>query len=486
MSSQLRILPINFRRLGQDELIATSLTGDHDYLQDRELQTLIDDPAELGLARLAQLESKFFLGRSGVGAGTSRLLASRVAARHETVLNGPSLHIIVPTLQCEHSCQYCQVSRSISARGFEMSEELVDAACDTCFESPSEALTVEFQGGDPLIRFDLVRRAIDRIVKRNSSEKRRINLVIASTLHQLNTEMCGYFADTGVTLSTSIDGPAWLHNKNRPTGTRDAYERTLRGIDLARNRIGPASVAALMTTTRHSLGEADAIVDEYVKLGFSAVSLRPLALYGFAAKNSSKLAYSQQEFSDFYERALNRVLEWNARGVGLTETTAAVALNKILCPFDAGYVDLQTPTGAGLATLVYNYDGFVYPSDEARMLAERGDRSWRLGRVGDGIDVLLDSEPLRSLIRGSLARYVPGCDQCAYNVYCGPDPIAAANQFGTPAVPIAWTEHCQRSTWLFDFLFRWLRRADEARLDLAYRWAYARSPRQPAPAEGRL
>jgi hypothetical protein len=55
--------------------------------------------------------------------------------------------------------------------------------------------------------------------------------------------------------------------------------------------------------------------------------------------------------------------------VRLREVSAAIALNKVLCPFDAGNVDLQSPTGAGIAVLVYNYDEHVYPSDESRMLA---------------------------------------------------------------------------------------------------------------------
>lgn len=54
-------------------------------------------------------------------------------------------------------------------------------------------------------------------------------------------------------LSTSIDGLVDLHNKNRPIANRDAYERTIEGLELARKELGLDSVSALMTTTRKSL-----------------------------------------------------------------------------------------------------------------------------------------------------------------------------------------------------------------------------------------
>ena len=390
--------------------------------------------------------------------------------KHETLLNGPSLHIIVTTLQCGHSCRYCQVSRSLDD-GHTISQEDLANACDSIFQSESKTLTVEFQGGDPLLRFDLITSAIERIAARNRSENRRIRFVVASTLHQLNDEYCAFFKAHGVYLSTSIDGPAKLHNRNRPIPTLDSYERTVEGIRRARACIGPDSVSALMTTTRESLTCPEEIADEYVRLGFPEIFIRPLSHYGFARSNQSRLSYGFREFASFYERAFERVLYWNRCGTELREVAASIALNKMLCPFDAGYVDLQSPTGAGLAVLLYNYDGYVYPSDEARMLAASGDTSLRLGRIGEAIEDLLATDVQKQLIESSLSHVAEGCRDCAYNAYCGPDPVAAYNQWGAFSVAPQLTEHCHRQMWLFDFLFRRLRDADEWFLSLANHWA---------------
>lgn len=466
----IQVLPYYTRRIGENWL-AVSSSGDHLFLDDSQVHALgCGRVQDLSLEEQARLKSHFFIGpRSQVG--SQRLLVSRRAARHETVQSGPSLHIIVPTLLCAHSCQYCQVSRSLTDTGHTMSKEDLLAVCEAIFQSPSPSLTVEFQGGDPLLRFDLVQEAILRIEELNNFHRRKINFVVASTLHQLDESLCNFLREHSVLLSTSIDGPAFLHNRNRPIPGRNAYERTLMGIDLARSVLGHDAVSALMTTTKASLAFPEAIVDEYVKLGFQDIFLRPLSSYGFAKRNQALLGYQPEQFEDFYRKAFARVLHWNREGVVLREVYASIVLNKILSPFDGGYVDLQSPTGAGQSVLAYNYDGYVYPSDEARMLAETGDVSLRLGRIGTPLDALQSSSVQRALITASTVADIDGCRTCAFQSFCAPNPVDAQAQFGRFDAPVLATEHCLRHQWLFDFFFEKIRTADDDLMDLFHAWA---------------
>lgn len=464
-------LPFAVRPLTGGRHVAVSMTGDHTFLSSADLQLLRQSPERLPLEQLARLRARFFVGSQAPQPGLRRLAMSRIVAKRETVSIGPALHVMVPTLQCGHSCKYCQVSRSLGDTGQTMSVTDVDAACDTIFESPAAALTVEFQGGDPLLRFDLMQRAVLRITERNKTEGRRLRFVVASTLHQLTDEMCSFFKEHLVFLSTSVDGPVELHNKNRPVPTRDSYERTLEGIAMARRLLGDDAVSALMTTTRASLAQPEAIVDEYVRLGFRDIFIRPLSAYGFAKRNQALLGYSLDDFKRFYLRALERVLHWNRQGVELREVYATVILNKVLSPFDSGYVDLQSPTGAGSSALVYNYDGYVYPSDEARMLLETGDSSLRLGRIGAPLQELLQSPVRLDLIKASEVEATEGCRDCPYSLFCAPNPVDALAQFGSMFAPVHLTEHCRRHLWLFDSIFQRLDSADDWTMDLFHRWA---------------
>jgi His-Xaa-Ser system radical SAM maturase HxsB len=468
--SQPDLLPFDVRRLPDGTLVGISGSGDHTFFSQSELDVLQASHASIAPHRRAELAARFFIPNHGRNVGKDRLLRARQAARRETVTAGPSLHIIVPTLQCGHTCQYCQVSRAQSDDGFSMTHADLDAACKRIWESSADVLTVEFQGGDPLLRFDLIVRAVTTLSDFNRDNHKRLRFVVASTLHQLTDEMCAFFAAHNVYLSTSVDGPATLHDRNRPIPGRNSHARTLEGIELARRSIGPDSVSALMTTTRASLEYPEEIVDEYVRLGFQDIFLRPLSIYGFAKRNLGRVGYSQEEFQTFYRQALDRIFWWNRQGVRVREVYLSIILNKILSTFDAGYVDLQSPPGAGSSVLVYNYDGWVYPSDEARMLVETGDRSLRMGRVVEPLQALLSSSTRSMLVKSGRAAAVD-CDGCAYRHYCAPNPVDSQAQFGRPDIRAHETEHCQRHLWLFDLAFTLIRSADDATEELLHAWA---------------
>lgn len=463
------------RRVRDDLTACLSATGDVAFVSDAELVLLQTAPHLLRPERIRELKAKHLLKSAGGTPGLDRLHASRLAAKRSTISAGPTLHILVPTLQCAHSCQYCQVSRALDADGFSLSPGQVLLACDQIMTSAADTLTVEFQGGDPLNRFDLVELAIEALAHHPARRGRAIRFVVASTLHQLSADMCRYFAQYDVKLSTSIDGPAWLHNRNRPTPTRNAFERTVVGIELARAILGKDAVSALMTTTRLSLGHAEEIVDTYVELELPDIFLRPLSPYGFARRNQALLGYTTEQFMAFYRRALDRVLAWNDKGVALREVYASLILNKLVSTFDAGYVDLQSPNASGQAVVVYNYDGFVYPSDEARMLAEVGDTSFRMGAIGAPWEALQASEAMQRIRRDGSSDRDDDCQRCAFRHHCAPSPVDAASAGAVlPGARTQDTEHCRRQTALFDEMLARLASAGDSNGPLRH-WA--------APAE---
>jgi len=74
------------------------------------------------------------------------LLALKTATKLQFLKNFTSLHIIVVSLRCEHSCPYCQVSRQSDDR---LAFELIGGGGGTrgadVFRSPSPSIKIEFQ-----------------------------------------------------------------------------------------------------------------------------------------------------------------------------------------------------------------------------------------------------------------------------------------------------------------------------------------------------
>jgi His-Xaa-Ser system radical SAM maturase HxsB len=297
-------------------------------------------------------------------------------------------------------------------------------AVDLMFRTPAPAIKVEFQGGEPLLNFDLVRHVVGRVEARNAAANKRVAFVIASNLYALTDEHLAFCKAHGVALSTSLDGPRDLHNANRPHPGRDSHGRAVAAIARARAALGPAAVAALMTTTKASLPRVREIIDEYVAQGFTSVFLRPVSPYGFAVRAGVDRDYAPDDWLRFYFDGLDHVVALNRRGVPFREEYAAIVLRKVLTPYGTGYVDLQSPAGLGLGVLAFNYDGDVYASDEARMLAEAGDRTFRLGRLGvDGYEDVMTSDALLGPVRASMSECVPMCADCGFQPYCGADPV---------------------------------------------------------------
>jgi len=88
----------------------------------------------------------------------------------------------------------------------------------------------------------------------------------------------------------------------------------------------------------------------------SAQSLNSVPRHGIL----TLIGYQMEAFLDFYRTGLHHILEINKKGYNLVEIYTKILLQKILTPDGTGYVDLQSPSGAGLNVLVYNYDGDVY------------------------------------------------------------------------------------------------------------------------------
>jgi sulfatase maturation enzyme AslB (radical SAM superfamily) len=227
-----------------------------------------------------------------------------------------------------------------------MSKTHIDKGIDLMMKSPNQFLTMEFQGGEALLAFNNIIYAVERTKELAPKYSKTINYVICTNLAVVTEEILHYCKSNNILISTSLDGPDYIHNENRKRPGRNSYELTIQGIELSRKILGKDRVSALMTTTNLSLEHPIQIVDEYYKQGFRNIFLRPISPYGFALKNEVKNKYEMDKFLSFYKIALGRVLEYNFNGEFFSEDYATIILKKILTPFPVGYVDLNSPTGS--------------------------------------------------------------------------------------------------------------------------------------------
>jgi uncharacterized protein len=416
-------LPFRFERRDGDYLIS-NMVGDFVAFTHEEFDRLVDLRITPGDGLYEKAYAAHLIARQRQQA-QHQLLALRLRSRMAFLRQMTPLHLFVVTLRCEHSCPYCQVSRQSTDRSrYDMSEETARRALNIALDSPSARIKIEFQGGEPLLNFGLIEKIVSAAKALAPTVGKKLDFVIASNLALLTDEHLAFCKAHDVLLSTSLDGPADLHNKNRPRPGGNSHELAVKGIRRAQEILGPDRVAALMTTTERSLDRVGDIIDEYLRLGLDGIFLRPLSPYGFAIKTRQFHRYGAKRWLDFYERGLRYILAVNRAERPFPEFYSALILRRMLTDRPIGYVDLRSPAGIGLGALVYNYDGRVFASDEGRMLAEMGDRTFELGNVdSSSYRSLILSDKLVNLVASSLTQCAPECSDCVFEPHCGADPV---------------------------------------------------------------
>lgn len=305
---------------------------------------------------------------------------------------------------------------------FDMSIKNIDKGIEIMFKSPNPHVTLEFQGGEALLAFDKIQYAIEKAERIALETGKGLTKVICTNLAIVTEEILEYCKEHDILISTSLDGPKFVHDKNRHKPHASSYDLTIKGIELARRILGHDKVSALMTTTKLSLDYPIEIVDEYFNLGFQGIFLRNISPYGFALR-SDKSKYDTEKFINFYKKALERILEYNYQGHYFTEDLARIFLIKMLSPFNVGFVDLQSPAGLINGVIVFNYDGGVYATDESRMLAEQNDFTFKLGTLDDSYNHLFFGKKSQEISEVWANESLAGCSECAFQQYCGADPV---------------------------------------------------------------
>jgi His-Xaa-Ser system radical SAM maturase HxsB len=465
------LLPFRFISLGQENELLVNEAGEYIIVPHGTARAVVRHELGSTTPLYQTLKARQFLCDD-----ETSLLLDVLATKYRTkksFLNGfTKLHIFVVTLRCDHTCQYCQVSRQTSDRtAYDMSPETASRSLALMMRAPGRHLTLELQGGEPLLAFDRIKEIVPQAKELAERHGKELTIVITTNLSPATDEMLRYFRQEGIKLSTSLDGPAYIHNANRPRPGNNSHEITVRNIQRACDVVGIQNVAALMTTTRRSLDHPVEIVDEYVRLGFRSIFLRAISPYGFAVRSRRRTGYEMDRFILFYKAALDHIIQLNRRGVDICEVYAKLLLTKILTPWPTGYVDLQSPAGAGIGVLVYNYNGDVYASDESRMLAEMHDTTFRLGNVHThSYEELYNSPSFVNLMSASCNEALPGCADCAFQTYCGSDPVFHHATQGDLFGHRPSSAFCYKNMEILKHLFELIARDDRELMRIFFSW----------------
>ena len=148
----------NFKKFGGKVLLTNDL-GKYIFVSEGDFKKIIAKMVESG----SELEKRL-LEASMIYSDTdldySNLNMYDIREQKSHVNSATSLHIFVVTTSCNMSCVYCQANNGMTKPHLFMDKETAERAVDIALQSPEEYLSFEFQGGEPLLNFDVIKHIV--------------------------------------------------------------------------------------------------------------------------------------------------------------------------------------------------------------------------------------------------------------------------------------------------------------------------------------
>ncbi|MDA3856067.1 MAG: SPASM domain-containing protein [Candidatus Woesearchaeota archaeon] len=353
-------------------------------------------------------------------------IVEKTKKRYEFLNSGTSLHIVIPTHRCNLACVYCfasSCSMTEKIQETDMSDDTALKIVEFIMKSPSNSITIEFQGGEPLVRFDIIKIMVKHANELNKTYKKDLHFALVSNLTLMSDDIADWLIENDVTICTSFDGPKEVHDKNRfflsKSGSEiGTYEKVVYWVKRINEKYktlnSKLQVNALMTITKNSLPFYKEIIDEYVKLGLYSVDIRGLTHVGRVEENEDSITYSQENFIEFYEKSLKHLESLREKGTFVFERMQELYAKKVLLNVPGYHTDYESPCGAATGQMTYFNNGEIYTCNEAL-----GRDEFNLGNVyDDNWQKIFKKKETSKAILNSMIEQNVICDRCVYKPYC--------------------------------------------------------------------
>ena len=450
----------------KDKILMTNDFGKFAFIEAADLKSVLSKDVDLDseLGRCLQ-ESKMIYNEADIAYSANHRYDMREIKGY--LGSATALHIFVVTTACNMNCVYCQANNGTHPSHTFMTEETAEKAVDIALQSPEPSLSFEFQGGEPLLNFKVIKHIIQYAEQHKGNHFISYNVV--SNLTLLTDEMLTFFVDNKVGISTSLDGFEALHNINRPfLSGEGTYSSVVKGIQKVRE--AGIRIGAIETTTKASLSYPKEIVNAYASLGFDSVFIRPLTPLGKAAKYWDTIGYTPEEFVAFYAEALNAIIEVNKTGRYFKEAHASILLSRIDGQ-SVNYMELRSPCGAAVGQLAYYADGNIFTCDEGRMMSEMGHNTFLLGNVfTSSYKDLIKNSVCKTVCASSILETIPSCCDCVYQPYCGTCPVVNYAMTNDVIEKQPRSYRCKIYSGILDALFSKFYEGEQTIIDILRSW----------------
>jgi len=175
--SKYTLMPFRFKRINKEEVFINNEVGEYIFLPDEIFDQLISLKLSEDTDEYKNLKSKQIIADREITFNIE-MLATKYRTKKNFLNEFTTLHMVIPTLRCNGNCIYCQASsKALGDSQYDMDKTTAKKVVHTIFNTPAREIKIEFQGGEPLINFEIVKYIILYANKLNVLYKKRIEFV---------------------------------------------------------------------------------------------------------------------------------------------------------------------------------------------------------------------------------------------------------------------------------------------------------------------
>lgn len=329
---------------------------------------------------------------------------------------------------CNLACTYCYNDRGRSANAFMMMrDDVIEAALRRYFTEPGRTYAVSFYGGEPLLNFKGMKRAVE--IGRALEQERGITIIYSMTTNGtvLSDEIVAFIDRHVGTVTVSLDGPMEVNDRHRlwqgKSGNRGSYAKVLLNLERLK-RETRAKVTIKATLTGDGVSCYEQSLRHLRALDVDGVMMTPVNTEPGNAAAIDDVAYADyvRRCTEQSRRFFTACDDGQGDGAALDIVANLLTKRKFYKHCDAGTNPAITADGS-----LYACHGLVGISD------------FYMGKLGE--EGRVQEDRIKNLFDRLNVCEVQECRQCWARYLCGGSCYAHA-YFNTGGIDRADPRHC--------------------------------------------
>jgi uncharacterized protein len=304
------------------------------------------------------------------------------------------------THNCNLRCRYCYAGHTAKA---DMSLATAEKIVDMVMAAAQAEKKAEFSffGGEPLLRFDLIKDVVSYIRKKEQETGVSTILSLTSNGTLLTEDMLAFFQAEHITLCISIDGPEETHNRNRiykHDQSQGSFATVLKKLQLALDKLDIVQVNAVYGP--ETLASLPQTVAFFTELRVPFIHLNPNISSAWTADDVAIFPQVCRDIAAHYMQCYQSGQEIT---LNMIDSKLVLFLKKGYAPEDR--------CGMGKTEWGFAPSGNIYPCE--RFIGEDDDLSLCLGNIHTGFNAARRCEMFAR--KGNRN---PECATCSLSSYC--------------------------------------------------------------------